>query len=99
MGENDLLIHLDSKMDRILEGQSKDRERLVRVEDLTSGLRAEILAVKQAQETCPGRIAEMSRQARRAAWLTAGKLLGWVIGVVTALAGAWQAVAAIFGGP
>jgi len=94
----DLLIHLDGKIDRIIENQGEDRERLVRVECLTADLKTEILAVKTLQTSCPGRIAEMQRQARRATWVTAGKLLGWFIGIVTACAGAYTAVAAIFGG-
>jgi hypothetical protein len=100
--ETDLLIHVDSKIDRIIENQGEDRERMVRVELLTAELRTEILSVKSAHQTCPGRIAEMQRQsslaARRATLMMAGKLLSWTIGVVAAIAGAWQAIAAVLGG-
>ena len=82
----------------IIKNQKADGERLARVESLTQETKQEIVHVKHAQLTCPGRIAEMQRQARRAALVTAGKLLGWIIGVVTAIAGAWKAVAAIIGG-
>jgi len=91
MESNDLLME-------ILKNQRSDGERLARVEVLTEEMKTDIIAVKTLQVSCPGRIAEMQRQARKAAWVTAGKLLGWFIGIVTACAGAWQAIAAVFGG-
>jgi len=97
MERNDFL-HLDGKLERILREQSEHGERLTRVETLTESTKSEIIAVRTAQESCPGRIAEIRRQGRHAAWVTVGKLLAWVIGIVTAGAGAWTALAAIFGG-
>ena len=91
MESNDILVE-------ILKNQRNDGERLARVEILTAEMRSDILDVKTLQTSCPGRIAEMQRQARKAAWVTAGKLLGWFIGIVTACAGAYQAIAAVFGG-
>jgi ferric-dicitrate binding protein FerR (iron transport regulator) len=91
-------LHLDGKLERILREQSEHGERLSRVEVITESTKAEVAAVRQAQDSCPGRIAEIRRQGRRAAWATAGKLLAWAIGIVTAGAGAWTALAAIFGG-
>jgi len=83
---------------QIFENQRSDSERLARVEVLTNEMGVAIKEIRDMQIRCPGRIAEMQRQARRAGLVMAGKLLGWFIGIVTACAGAYTAVAAIFGG-
>jgi len=84
---------------KIFDNQRKDSERLARVEVIVGDMGVTIKEVKDLQATCPGRIAEMQRQAKRAALIAASKLLMWIIGVITACAGAYTAVAAIFGGP
>jgi hypothetical protein len=88
----------DSLLMQVIDNQKHDGERLARVEELTLDLRTEIMAVSTAQRSCPARISEMQRQARHAAWVIAGKILAWVIGILATMAGAIQAVASIFGG-
>jgi hypothetical protein len=83
---------------QIFENQRSDSERLARVEVIVSEMGITVKEVKALHAACPGRIAEMQRQAKRAALIVAGKLLMWLIGIVTACAGAYTAVAAIFGG-
>jgi hypothetical protein len=83
---------------QIIENQKADGERLARVESLQHDLRAQVVAVREAQETCPGRIAEMQRQVRRASIISVGKFLAWSAGICATAAGAITALAAIFGG-
>jgi len=96
--EADFGIHLDGKLTQLLTNQKVDGERLARVETLTEEMKGEILFVKNAQLSCPGRLAEMQRQARRSALIIAGKVLGWAVGIAATIAGAVQAIASIFGG-
>ena len=83
---------------QVVENQKRDGERLARMEEITLDMRTDLVEVRDAQRTCPGRIAEMQRQSRRAAWTVAGKILAWFVGICATVAGAIQAVASIFGG-
>lgn len=88
----------DTLLMRVLDNQKTDGERLARLEEFTLDMREDVAAIKAAQDSCPGRVAEMQRQARRAAWITAGKILAWVAGIGATIAGAIKTAASIFGG-
>ena len=89
---------IDSLLFKVLANQKHDGERLARLEEMSSEMKADVSEIKDTQLSCPARIAEMRRQARIAAWVTAGKILAWFVGIGATIAGAFKAVASIFGG-
>ena len=98
MQNHEAWFHLDTKIGHILENQRDDGERMSRLEVSLKDVKNDITAVRANQESCPGRIAEMKRQARTEAWKARGKLMMWVLGVVGAAMGVAEAYARLFGG-
>ena len=83
---------------QIIENQKADGERLARVESLQHDLKEQVIAVREAQEVCPARVAEMQRQVRKNTIIVTGKVLAWGAGICATIVGAITAFAKIFGG-